>query len=299
MKKIILILSSVGFLILTAIFLYVWYQFHSSIAFHVSAGDQTPERFNLVVEPHQLTSADGIKLSSWYIPTKDPKAVVILVHGYSTSNGGKSEMLEESQFIHEAGYSTLLIDLRSFGDSEGNKISLGTKEWQDVAAVYDFAKSRPENKNKKVGLLGDSMGAATAIITAGKTGKADFVIAQVPFSSYKTLLREQIKREKYPSILVPVLLPFLRLATALDLGLNYESYSPDKLVNNIKVPIFIIGAQNDEWVGSGAGKILFHLANQPKEFWQANTTHDVFTDNPEELKRRILEFLAKYINSNS
>lgn len=298
MKRIILILGSAVFVILTAIFLYVWYQFHSSIALHASAGSQTPEQFNLAAEPQQLTSADGIKLSSWYIPTKNPKAVVIFVHGYATDNGGKSEMLAESQFIHEAGYSTLLIDLRSFGNSEGNKISLGTKEWQDVAAAYDFAKSLPENKNKKIGLLGDSMGAATVIINAGKTGKADFVIAQVPFSSYKTLLQQQIRREKYPSLLVPVILPFLRLAAGLDLGLNYESYSPDKLVTNIKVPIFIVGAQNDEWVGSEAGKRLFNLANQPKEFWQANTTHEVFTDNPEELKRRILEFLTKYITGN-
>ena len=81
----------------------------------------------------------------------------------------------------------------------------------------------------------------------------------------------------------------------MDLGLGYDAYSPINLINKVNVPVFIISSEDDEWVGKEAGKKLFDLANSPKEFWHANTSHDVFMDNPEEVKKRVLEFLGKYI----
>lgn len=291
MKKRLLVFAILSLIVFLGLFFYVWYQFHTSIALHVLGNKQTPFEFNLTASSHQITSADNIKLALWYIPAENAKAVLILVHGYATNGGGKAEALSRAQSLNQEGYSTVLIDLRSFGESEGNKIYLGTKEWQDVTAAYDFAKALPENKDKKVGIWGVSMGAATAIVTAGKTGKGDFVIAEAPFSDYQSLWVEQIKRKGYPKILTPILLPLLDLSAKLSLGLNYQSYSPNNLIGNIHVPIFIISAEDDNWVGSLAGKRLFDLANFPKEFWHANTTHEVFNDNPNQLKTKVLEFL--------
>ncbi len=275
-------------------FLYVSYQFHKDIAVHVQPSSQTPGQFSLTVKPYLIQSTDGLKIAAWYIPVDNAKAVLILIHGYANTTGGKNALLGQAKFLHDGGYSTVLLDLRSFGESEGEKIALGTKEWQEVAAVYDFAKSLPENGQIKVGFLGESMGAAIAIITAGKLNKGDFIIAQVPFSDYQTLWREQLTKKGYPKYSMPILLPFLNLAAILDLGADYQSYSPDKLISKIAAPILIISAQNDDWVGSQAGKKLFDLANSPKEFWQAESSHEVFKDQPDELKTKVLEFLDKY-----
>lgn len=294
MKKWILIIVGLIIALCLGTFFYTWYQLHTSIVLHVRPGKNTPSQFNLTAKFYQITSQDGVKLGIWHIPVKNPKAAVILVHGYSDSDGGKSEMLGQAKFLNNALYATFLVDLRSYGESEGGKTYLGVKEWQDVAAVYDFAKALPENKNKKVGILGDSMGAAIAIITAGKIGKGDFVIAEVPFANYKTVFHQQFIRKKYPSILVSILLPFLRLAAIVELGFNYESYSPDRYVSRINVPIFVMSAERDDWVGRDAGKSLFDLAKQPKEFWHANTSHEIFVEEEEELKSKTLNFLSNY-----
>ena len=33
----------------------------------------------------------------------------------------------------------------------------------------------------------------------------------------------------------------------------------------------------------------------PKEYWQTNTSHGAFKDNPKEFQKKVLSFLSKYI----
>ncbi len=110
-----------------------------------------------------LKTSDGVKISSWYMPIKNPKAVLILVDGYKETNEEKIRMFGHAEYLRKAGYSCILIDLRSFGESEGNKITFGVNEWKEVEAAYDYMRSLTENKNKKIGFLGISMGGVVSI----------------------------------------------------------------------------------------------------------------------------------------
>ena len=112
-------------------------------------------------------------------------------------NEDKIRLLPHAEYLNSAGYSTILIDLRSFGKSEGDKTSLGIQEWKDVETAYDYAKSLPENKNKIIGFYGKSMGGVTAIITRALTDKGDFIIALTPYASFGGLFNFQLKQKGY------------------------------------------------------------------------------------------------------
>ncbi len=297
MKLKVFLLVVLLFLISLGYFFIVWKQFHQAVALHVPSDSRNLAQFSLTAQDISLTSADGFSLSAWYIPVKNPKAVLVLVHGYGTYEGGKPQMLSQAKYLSDSGYSTILLDLRSFGKSQGSKIMLGTKEWQDVAAAYDYAKSRPENKNIPVGLLGVSMGGVTSIITAAKTQKADFVIAQVPFYNYQSFFRQQLVRLHYSPYLRPIIMAFFSKAVMLDLGVNYNSYSPNKLIGNIHVPILIMSAQNDDWVNNTDGQKLYDLANNPKMYWFDNTSHNLMWDDPQGVQTKVLQFLNQYVTS--
>ena len=141
------------FLLVTAVFCYASYRAYAKLDRHVSAGWQTPATYGLKFEDKYFKTEDGVRIASWYIPVKNPKAVVILVHGFQNTDGGKAIMLPHAAYLNRAGYSTLLLDLRSVGFSQGDRVTLGVNEWKDVAAAYDFAKSLPENKYKKIGFF--------------------------------------------------------------------------------------------------------------------------------------------------
>ncbi len=279
-------------LFILGVFIYTWYEFHFALRSHALVKKPILNKsFKLIKKT--LTASDGIKISSWYIPVKNPKAVVILVHGYREINADKTRMLAHADYLKKAEYSTLLIDLRSFGESEGNKITLGVNEWKDIEAAYDYVKTLVENKNKKIGFYGKSMGGVASIIAKGITGKGDFIITLTPYASFKSLFSFQLTQKGY---FVSFFLPFLRLAGLFELGLNFEKYAPINLIKKINVPIFIIGAKYDDMVPKDDAKYLFDNANNPKEFWQATTSHDeIFRKNPTVFQKKILGFLSKYI----
>lgn len=279
-------------LLILGVFIYTWYEFHYALRSHALVKKPILNKsFKLIKKT--LTASDGIKISSWYMPVKNPKAIVILVHGYREANAGKARMFDHADYLKKAGYSTLLIDLRSFGESEGNKMTLGVEERKDVEAAYDYAKSLPENKNKKIGFYGKSMGGVASIIAKAITGKGDFIIALTPYASFKSLFSFQLgQRGYFPTLF----LPFLRLAGLLEFGFNYERYSSINLIKKITVPIFIVSAKYDETIPKNDSKYLFDKANSPKEFWQAPTNHyEIFRDNPTAFQKKILGFLSKYI----
>lgn len=279
-------------LFILGVFIYTWYEFHSALRLHTSLKNPTLSK-GLKSIKKILTTSDGIKISSWYMPVKNPKAVIILVHGYREINADKARMLAHADYLKKSGYSTLLIDLRSFGESEGNKITLGVQEWRDVEAAYDYVKTLPENKNKKIGFYGKSMGGVASIIAKGLSGKGDFVIALTPYASFKSLFNFQLKQKGYYS---PIFLPFLRLAGLIELGYNYEQYTPINLIKKVDVPIFIAAAKYDEMIPKNDSRYLFDNANKPKEFWQVATNHyEIFRDNPTVFQKKILNFLSKHI----
>lgn len=296
MKVEVLIISSITVIALLTltIFLYTWYRLHQSTHARFPPDENNIKRYNnLHYEPYTITTSDGVKLSSWYVPVKSPKAVVILLHGYGFpgKNGGKAHMLGHAQYLMEAGYATLLVDFRGYGKEATQPVTLGVNEWKDSEAAYDYAKTLPGTEHKKIGYLGISMGATTALITAGKTGKGDFVIASVPQANFDRLFTYQIKKEGFPLFL----LPFLKTAATIELGKDYQLYSPDKWVSDIKVPTLYISADHDTDVDKEDAIILYNLANEPKSLWKANTGHDVFGEKPKEFEVKVITFLQRYI----
>lgn len=262
---------------------------HRQLNIH-STEDKVNSVMAQTAEVKYFKNSDGQKLAYWYFPVKNSKAVVILAHGFSNP-GGKSQMIAHALYLKKAGYTTIIPDLRSFGDSEGQKIYLGTKEWQDLVDVYDLVKSFPETKNQKIGYLGVSMGAASSITAVAQSGKGDFVIASVPFKSFDSLAKFRMKDSKY----LPILGPFINLAGKMELGNDYQKYSAINNVGNVHVPIIIFKALKDEFVASQDARDIFNEGNGPKDFWAADSTHDIHYNLPKEFEKHVLDFLEKYI----
>lgn len=231
---------------------------------------------------------DGQKIAFYSFPVKKPKAAIILVHGYSNP-GGKNQMLDHVDYLNKAGYSAYLLDLRSFGDSDGKKISLGTKEWLDLLSFYDYLRLLPENKNLKIGYLGFSMGASASITALAQSGKGDFLIASVPFSSPESLYSFRLKQNQVFSF-------FTKLALRAQLGFNYPQYSAINNISKIRVPLLIFQATKDEYVNQNDAQDLYNLANSPKEFWQADSGHDIHSTLPQDFQQHVLTFLNKNLN---
>lgn len=273
------------------VFVYTHQRLQAMLNIHAG---QEPKELPPGTQPETIfvVNADNQKIAYWYLPVKNAKAVVILVHGYRNP-GGKSLMVDHIEYLRKAGYSTALVDLRAHGESEGNKIYLGTKEWQDIEAVYDDLRIKPENQNKKIGYLGISMGATSSLVAQGKTQKGDFVIASVPFKNLDSLFTHQISREQLPP---STFLPFLKASAILELGKDYNQNTPAAIIKDIHVPTLYMSADRDRDVNPNDAVELYTQANEPKQLLQVDSEHDIFYFYPEEFKTKVLDFLEQYVS---
>ena len=128
------------------------------------------------------------------------------------------------------------------------------------------------------------------MISAGETHKGDFVIASVPYANFDSMFHSQIKVAGLPQIIYPL----LKVSALIEFGKGYERFSPIAVIKDIKVPILLISAKQDEELNYQDAKKLYDSANQPKEYWEIDSHHDIFDEHPQEFREKVLFFLKKY-----
>ncbi len=95
----------------------------------------------------------------------------VLCHGY----GSDQAIFEDSaRELAAEGIATLTFDFRGHGSSEGE---LDGSIVDDVMDAWDYLHDQPEVDHKRMGLIGHSMGAFSAILAAGKLRKAKVLVA--------------------------------------------------------------------------------------------------------------------------
>jgi dienelactone hydrolase len=123
--------------------------------------------------PHQnvtFESSDGLRLSGWYVPSRNGAAVVLVHGGGGSRDGGK----RHAALLARAGYGVLLYDARGRGRSEGAPDAYGWTWTHDVDGAIDFLHARGI---RRIGALGLSTGADVLIEVAAKRHDLRAVVA--------------------------------------------------------------------------------------------------------------------------
>ena len=113
---------------------------------------------------------DGVRLSGWYVPSRNGAAVV-LVHG---GGGDRQGTILHARMLAKAGYGVLLYDARGRGESAGHENAAGWQWDRDVRGAVSFLTSRGIDH---IGLLGLSTGAEAVVTEAASDQRVEAVVA--------------------------------------------------------------------------------------------------------------------------
>ena len=112
-------------------------------------------------EEVSFTTSDGLKLSGWYVPSRNGAAVIAFP--------GRKGPQAHTRMLARHGYGVLLFDRRGEGESEGDPTSWGWGNEKDIKAGIGFLQRRADVDPERIGGLGLSVGGEMMIQTAAET----------------------------------------------------------------------------------------------------------------------------------
>lgn len=255
-----------------------------------------PERFISRITPKDLgvsyrdvtfKTADGLALSSWFVPALgETKQAVLLLHGYPADKG---DILESMIFLRKE-YNLLFLDFRYFGQSEGSYSTIGIKETADVLAAVKYLKSMGM---EKIGVWGFSMGGATALMTLPETSDIAAVAADTSYASLELMAAEVYRQVPGLNKLIAAA---MSAAAKIFLKIDIRKQSPRKAVETSQVPMLFIHSRDDEVIPFGQAELLQQAAthNPSAEFWFRESLGHGYLGS-EEYQQRIKDFFARYL----
>ena len=208
-----------------------------------------PSRIGLAFEPVTITTSDNIKIEGWFVPAEKAKGVVLFFHGNA---GNISHRLDSLAIFHRLGLSTLIIDYRGYGQSEGRVSEKGT--YLDAEAAWRYLTENKKIQPAKIIIFGRSLGGAIGAHLAVRHAPGGLILESV-FTSVPDMAAQL-----YPVIPVRLLSRF--------------RYDAKEAVLASSCPVLIIHSPDDEIIPFSNGEELFASAQEPKMFLQIKGGHN-------------------------
>jgi len=191
-----------------------------------------------------ITTFDGLQLSGRYYHVKNGAPLDICFHGYRSNP--LTDFSGGSELSFDLEHNVLLIEQRAHGKSQGNTITFGIKERQDLLYWVDYAIDRfgPE---VNILLYGVSMGGATVLMASQLElpGNVKGIIADCPYSSALEIILYVGKSTPFPNWLIK---PFGILGAKVFGGFDLTECTAKEAVKETKIPIMIIHGEADRYV---------------------------------------------------
>lgn len=254
---------------------------------------ETPADYGLPYEEVTVTTADGLRLAGWYVPSQNG-AVIIAQHGYK---GDRTDLLMEAECLHRHGYGVLLTSLRAHDQSEGELIAFGKHEMQDFEAWYRYLLSREDVDPDRIGLIGESMGGTLSIQYTAQNPNIKALVAHSAFSSLDDTVETSVHHftglPSFPFV------PLIVFWAEREAGIETSDVDATRWIADVAPrPVFILQGGTDDHVSVQSGEWLYDAAGQPKELWfEAEAVHHGFDEEPfaGEYEQRVIAFFDQHL----
>jgi fermentation-respiration switch protein FrsA (DUF1100 family) len=209
----------------------------------------TPQQIDLSYEAVNLTTADGVRLTGWFVPREQPRATVLFFHGNA---GNMSHRLDTLEFLHELELAVFIFDYRGYGESEGRPSESGL--YRDAQAAWCYLTETRGIPGHEILLFGRSLGGAVAAYLAERH-EAMGLVLESTFTSVP-----ELAAQLYPWVPVG--------------SLSRYRYDSASRLPNIDMPVLIIHSPDDEIIPFSHSQTLYELAKEPKCFVEIQGSHN-------------------------
>ncbi len=196
----------------------------------------TPQQLGMPFTQQFLKGVKDKQLFSWFIPTTRSYCSIIVVHGW----GANAEMmLPLAQPFHTAGLDVLVYDARNHGRSDSDNFSSLPRFAEDLGCAIDWIRQRsPEHK---IIVMGHSVGAAAAILTASQRHDIDLVIGLSGFAHPGLLMNRHLNKPWLPRFMRKLILNYIQHV----IGFRFDDIAPMNRIKGVSCPVLLAHGTED------------------------------------------------------
>jgi pimeloyl-ACP methyl ester carboxylesterase len=253
------------------------------------------EEFSLPEPENTTIRGEGVTLAGWFFDNpRDAGCAVVMLHGFG---GSKAEVLAATPIFRRRGCDLLLYDARGHGDSDRAILSYGVHEREDLLRALEWLTARTDLPRSKVGLIGWSYGAATAIQAASEAGgDVAFVVADSSYSSLGDITR--VQAEQLYGSWAKVFVPGALFVSSLRGGFDARDPSPVTAIRHVRSPALLIHSRQDKFTPVEHSERIHANSDTARTrllipAWEAPHAHS-FTRNPVAYTAAIDRFLDEF-----
>uniref|UniRef100_A0A1D1XWE5 Uncharacterized protein yqkD n=1 Tax=Anthurium amnicola TaxID=1678845 RepID=A0A1D1XWE5_9ARAE len=194
-------------------------------------------------------SRGNVLQCSHYVPLhiSETRALpcVIYCHGNS---GCRADASEAAIILLPSNITVFTLDFSGSGLSEGEHVTLGWKEKEDLRAVVDYL--RTDGNVSCIGLWGRSMGAVTSLMYGAEDPSIAGVVLDSPFSNLVDLMMELVDTYKYPLPKFTVKIAIQHMRRVIKRKANFDIMDLDtmQVAKHCYVPALLGHATDDDFI---------------------------------------------------
>lgn len=199
--------------------------------------------------------SDGKIVKGWFllqtsatdIPSLGP--VIIIAHGWGSN---RSRVLRYALPLYDEGYSILMYDARSHGDSENYKTPNGLQFRDDLLAAFEWLRTRPEVDPHRIGVLGHSLGGFGAVLALDADAPIAALVTDSMPVRFATMIEAELKRRKLPQFPLAQLIPRMMVWRSRIPRSIMKRANPAAILaanaRNLRTPVMLVHSRLDGFI---------------------------------------------------
>jgi len=207
-----------------------------------------------------LPARRGKRLFGWLLPgiSNTPAPAVVVLHGW----GANAEMmLPLARPLQAAGLTVLLIDARNHGASDSDNFSSMPRFAEDIDAAIDWLKGQPEAIPGQIAVIGHSVGAAAALLSASRRRDLAGVISLAAFAHPAAMMRRWLAAKGIPYF--PLGWYVLHYVQHV-IGHRFDAIAPLDTITRVACPVLLVHGEDDSTVPVGDAHAI-HARRPPDQ----------------------------------
>ena len=214
-------------------------------------------------EPVRLRDEAGAGLAGWFVPGRPGDGAVLLLHGV---RGNRLQMLARARWLQREGIASLLVDLPSHGESDGDRITFGRREALGAEAALAWLRRRLPAE--KIGAVGVSLGGAS-LLFARREPELDALVLESVYPTIVDAVQDRLSM-RLGATTSQMLAPLLLVQIPLRLGFGTDRLRPVDAIAGVRAPLLVASGTEDLHTRWPETEQLFASATGPKTLWPVN-----------------------------